>query len=343
MTKRGLTWAGHSLSFGHVKALKIVGTGRALPERVLTNLDLEKMVETSDEWIVERTGIRERRIADEQTATSDLAADALVRACAQAGLAPGELDTIIVGTSTPDTVYPATACWVQKRLGVSGSVAFDVSAGCSGFLFGLEIAANLVASGTGTKVGVVGAEVMSKVVNWHDRATCVLFGDGAGAAVVVAGDGRSGLLSSNWGCDGNLAPLLVQPAGGTRLPTSEQTMKDGQQFVHMEGNKVFKHAVRTMGGAALKALEDAGVTRDDIKLLIPHQANMRILEATRERTGIPAEKMFVVLDKYGNMSAATIPVALDEAREQGRISDGDLVLLTAFGTGFTWAAGVLRW
>ncbi|MEO0078254.1 MAG: beta-ketoacyl-ACP synthase III [candidate division WOR-3 bacterium] len=326
-----------------MKALRIVGTGRALPERVLTNFDLEKMVETSDEWIVERTGIRERRIADEQTATSDLAAAALVKACTEAGLGPAELDTIIVGTSTPDTVYPATACWVQKRLGIAGSAAFDVSAGCSGFLFGLEIAASLVATGAGKKVGVVGAEVMSKVVNWQDRATCVLFGDGAGAAVIVPGDGRSGLLSSNWGCDGNLAPLLYQPAGGTRLPTSAKTLAQNQQFVHMEGNQVFKHAVRAMGGAALKALKDAGVTGDDIKLLIPHQANMRILEATRERTGIPAEKMFVVLHKYGNMSAATIPVALDEAREQGRIRDGDLLLLTAFGTGFTWAAGVLRW
>jgi 3-oxoacyl-[acyl-carrier-protein] synthase-3 len=326
-----------------VKALKIVGTGRALPERVLTNHDLEKMVETSDQWITERTGIRERRIADEKTATSDLAADALVRACAQAGLKPAELDTIIVGTSTPDTVYPATACWVQKRLGISGNAAFDVSAGCSGFLFGLEIAANLLVAGSAKKVGVVGAEVMSKVVNWQDRATCVLFGDGAGAAVVVAGKGDSGLLASNWGCDGNLAPLLYQPAGGTRLPTSEETLRHNRQFVHMEGNQVFKHAVRAMGGAAARALADAGVAKEDIKLLIPHQANMRILEATRERTGIPAEKMYVVLDKYGNMSAATVPVAIDEARAEGRIVDGDLVLLTAFGTGFTWAASVLRW
>ncbi len=342
--------AGDRFDLGHpsaivspLKSLKVAGTGRALPARVLTNFELEKMVDTSDEWIVERTGIRERRIADEKTATSDLAADALVKACARAGLKPEDLDTIIVATSTPDTVYPATACWVQKRLGISGSAAFDVSAGCSGFLFGLEIAANLLAAGSGTKVGVVGAEVMSKVVNWQDRATCVLFGDGAGAAVVVPGNGRSGLLASNWGCDGNLAPLLYQPAGGTRLPTSRETLAHNQQFVHMEGNQVFKHAVRAMGSSARKALQDAGVTKDNIKLLIPHQANMRILEATRERTGIPAEKMLVVVHKYGNMSAATIPVALDEACEQGRIAEDDLVLLTAFGTGFTWAAGVLRW
>lgn len=326
-----------------MKSIKIVGTGRALPEKVLTNFDLEKMVDTSDEWIVERTGIRERRIADENTATSDLVAVALERACRQAGLKPADLDTIIVATSTPDTVYPATACWVQKRLGISGSAAFDVSAGCSGFLFALELAANLIVAGSAKRVAVAGGEVMSKVVNWKDRATCVLFGDGAGVAIVVPGDGRSGILASNWGCDGNLAPLLYQPAGGTRLPTSEKTLREMAHTVHMQGNQVFKHAVRTMGEAAVKALGDAGVSTTDVKLFIPHQANMRIMEAARARTGVPPDKMFVVLDRYGNMSAATIPVALDEAREQGRIQVDDIILLTAFGTGFTWAAAVLRW
>ncbi|MEO0079843.1 MAG: beta-ketoacyl-ACP synthase 3, partial [candidate division WOR-3 bacterium] len=218
-----------------------------------------------------------------------------------------------------------------------------VSAGCSGFLFALEIAANLIQAGSAKRVGVAGGEVMSKVVNWQDRATCVLFGDGAGAVVVVPGDGRSGILGSNWGCDGNLAPLLYQPAGGTRMPTSEKTLKEMAHTVHMEGNQVFKHAVRAMGQSALKALEEANVLVNEIKLFIPHQANMRIMEATRERTGIPAEKMFVVLDRYGNMSAATIPVAIDEARELGKIMDGDIVLLTAFGTGFTWASAVMRW
>lgn len=325
-----------------MKKFRIVGTGRALPERVLTNFDLEKMVDTTDAWIVERTGIRERRIADADTATSDLAATALVRACEEAGISPQELETIIVATSTPDTVYPATACWLQKRLGIAGNAAFDVSAGCSGFLFALEIAANLVQNGT-KSVGVVGAEVMSKVVNWQDRATCVLFGDGAGAAVVVPDSGSCGFLASNWGCDGNLAPLLYQPAGGTRLPTSEETVRAAQQFVHMEGNQVFKHAVRAMCDAAQRALTDAGVNVADISLFIPHQANIRILEAARVRLGVPPDKQFVILDRYGNMSAATIPVAIDEAREQGRIKPGDLVLLTAFGTGFTWAAAVLRW
>lgn len=326
-----------------MKSIKIMGTGRALPERILTNFDLEKMVDTTNEWIVERTGIQERRIADENTATSDLVAIALERACQMAGVKPADLDTIVVGTSTPDTVYPATACWVQKRLGITGSAAFDVSAGCSGFLFALEVAANLIVAGSAKMVGVAGGEVMSKVVNWQDRATCVLFGDGAGAAVVVPGDGKSGILASNWGCDGSLAPLLYQPAGGTRMPTTEKTLKEMAHTVHMQGNQVFKHAVRTMGNAALKALEDARLTPEDVKLFIPHQANIRIMEAARERTGIPAERMFVVLHKYGNMSAATIPVAIDEAREAGKIQDGDIILLTAFGTGFTWAAAVLRW
>ncbi|OYD16710.1 3-oxoacyl-ACP synthase [candidate division WOR-3 bacterium JGI_Cruoil_03_51_56] len=326
-----------------MKSIKIVGTGRALPERMLTNFDLEKMVDTSNEWIVSRTGIRERRIADEKTATSDLVAEALLKACKQAGVKPAELDAIIVATSTPDTVYPATACWVQKRLGISGMPSFDVSAGCSGFLFALEIATNLIVAGTAKKVVVVGGEVMSKVVDWKDRSTCVLFGDGAGAAVVVPGDGHCGVLASNWGCDGNLAPLLYQPAGGTRLPTSEETFKEMAHTVHMQGDKVFKHAVRMMAGAALRAIQEAKLDVSDISLLIPHQANTRIMEATRTRLGIPREKMFVVVDKYGNISAATIPIALDEAREQGRIKDGDIVVMTAFGTGFTWAASVLRW
>lgn len=326
-----------------MKSLKLAGTGRALPASVLTNFDLEKMVDTTDAWILERTGIRERRIADSETATSDLVAVALEKACGQAGMKPADLDTIIVATSTPDTVYPATACWVQRRLGIAGAAAFDVSAGCSGFLFALEIAANLVQAGTASRVGVAGGEVMSKVVNWQDRSTCVLFGDGAGAAVVVPGDGRSGLLSSNWGCDGSLAPLLYQPAGGTRMPTSAETLSASKHTVHMEGNQVFRHAVRAMGGAAMRALGDAGLDRGDVALLIPHQANMRIMEAVRERVGIPPERMFSVLERYGNMSAATIPVALDEAREQGRIRDGDIVLMAAFGTGFTWAAATLRW
>ncbi|MFB0509736.1 MAG: beta-ketoacyl-ACP synthase III [bacterium] len=326
-----------------MKRLKIIGTGSALPEKVLSNFDLAKMVDTSDQWITERTGIKERRIADEKTATSDLVAEASRKALKMAGLKPEDVDTIILGTSTPDTVYPATACWVQKNLGIRGSAAFDVSAGCSGFIFALEIAANLIASGRSKRALVSGGEVMSKVVNWQDRQTCVLFGDGAGACVVEATDGDSGILSSNWGCDGNLAPLLYQPAGGTRIPASEATVAQKLHSVAMQGNEVFKHAVRAMNQATFKAMKDAKITVDDVKLFIPHQANMRIMEATRERTGIPFEKTYIVIHKYGNMSAATVPICIDEAFHEGKIKDGDIIVLAAFGTGFTWAAMTIRW
>ncbi|MCX4240692.1 beta-ketoacyl-ACP synthase III [Paraliomyxa miuraensis] len=326
-----------------MKSLKIVGTGVSLPSRVLTNADLERMVDTSDRWITERTGIKERRIADEGVSTSDLCADALRSACDDAGLSPGDLDAIIVGTSTTDTLFPSTACWVQGKLGLHGPAAFDVSAGCSGFLYGLELAGALITSGSAQRVGVVGGEVMSKVVNWEDRSTCVLFGDGAGAAVVTAGVGGSGVLASNWGADGTLASILYQPAGGTKRPATHQTIDEHAHTVHMEGNTVFKHAVVAMSTAAISAMERAAITADDVDLFIPHQANMRIMEVARERVGVPREKMMVVLHKYGNMSAATIPVALHEARREGRVQDGSTLVLTAFGTGFTWGASVLRW
>lgn len=326
-----------------VKSIKIIGTGKSVPDKVLTNKDLEGLVDTSDEWITERTGIKERRIADENTSTSTLAAGALREACHSADLDPNELDAIILGTSTTDTMFPSTACWVQQHLGIRGMPAFDVSAGCSGFLYALELAANLVDSGTAKRVGVIGAEVMSKVVNWKDRSTCVLFGDGAGAAVVVPGDGRSGILASNWGGDGNLAPILYQPAGGTQMPATHATVDEALHTVHMEGNKVFKHAVTAMSAGALEAMKTAEIGPDDVDVLIPHQANERIMEATRERTKIPANKLYSVLPKYGNMSAATIPVALDEACREGVVRDGSVLVMTAFGTGFTWAASVLRW
>jgi len=322
--------------------LKILATARALPPRVLTNADLEAMVDTSDSWIRDRTGIRERRIAAAGVATSDLAAEALLAACTAAGIKPGELDAIIVGTSTPDTLFPSTACWLQHRLGLRGPAAFDVSAGCSGFLYGLEIAAGLL-RGNARRIAVVGAEVMSRVVNWQDRGTCVLFGDGAGAAILGPGDGTSGVLGSAWGADGNLARVLYQPAGGSRAPATLETVAALAHTVHMEGNTVFKHAVTAMSEAATQALARAEIRPDQVDLLIPHQANTRIMEAARARTGIPADRLFSIVERYGNMSAATIPVALDEAREQGRIKDGDIVAMTAFGTGFTWAASVLRW
>ena len=230
---------------------------------------------------------------------------------------------------------------MQHKLGIKGMPALDVSAGCSGFLYGLELATALVAGGM-RRIAVVGGEVMSKVVNWRDRGTCVLFGDGAGAAIVTPGDGRSGVIASNWGADGNLAPILYQPAGGSRMPATHETVEASAHTVHMEGNTVFKHAVVAMSKAATSVMEAAELKADDIDLFIPHQANMRIMEVARERVGVPREKMMVVLHKYGNMSAATIPVALHEARQEGRVRDGSILVLTAFGTGFTWAGAALR-
>lgn len=326
-----------------MKSIKIVATGSYLPEKVLTNNDLEKLVDTSDEWITERTGIKERRIAAEGESTSDLCAGAVKDACANAGIDPDSLDGVIVGTSTTDTLFPSTACWTQKKLGIKGMAAFDVSAGCSGFLYGLELATSLIVSGTSKRIAVVGGEVMSRVINWKDRRTCVLFGDGAGAAIVTEGDGKSGVLASNWGADGNLAPILYQPAGGSQQPASHETVDAMGHTVHMEGNTVFKHAVVAMSGAVGRALEAAEISGDDIDLFIPHQANMRIMEAARQRAGVASEKMVNVLPKYGNMSAATIPVALHESNLAGRLHDGALLAMTAFGTGFTWGASVLRW
>jgi len=313
-----------------------------MPERILTNAEIETMVDTSDAWITERTGIKERRIADTDTATSDLAAGALEDACAQAGILANDLDGIIVATSTPDTVFPSTACWVQHKLGLSGMPAFDISAGCTGWLYALEIASSLLAGPDPKKIAVIGAEVMSKVVNWDDRGTCVLFGDGAGAAILETTSEVRGLLSSNWGADGTLAPILFQPAGGTRKPATAETVAAREHSVVMEGNSVFRHAVRAMSSAVLEAIENAQITADAIDLLIPHQANIRIMEACRQRTSVPREKMYSIVDRYGNMSAATIPAALHMARAEGRVSEGSTIAMTAFGTGLTWAGAVLR-
>lgn len=326
-----------------MRKIKVVGLGVGLPEKVLTNFDLEKMVDTSDEWITERTGIKERRIVDEKTATSDLVITAAKEALKQANLTANDLDSIIVGTSTPDTLYPATACWVQKGLGTSGQVAFDVSAGCCGFLYGLEIAANLIHCGVSKKVLVAGAEILSKVTNYQDRATCVLFGDGAGACIIVATDEDRGILASNWGADGTLAELLYQPAGGSRIPASCESVEKKLHTVHMAGNEVFKNAVREMETATVTALNDAKLTADDIDIFISHQANIRIIEATIKRVKIPPEKNYVTIHKYGNISAASIPVSLFDAYQEGRIKDGSKILFAAFGAGFTWAASILKW
>ncbi|TPV92534.1 MAG: ketoacyl-ACP synthase III [Myxococcales bacterium FL481] len=324
------------------KPFKIVGAGVSLPDKVLTNADLEKMVNTSDEWIVERTGIRERRIVESDVATSDLAAGALAQACGDAGLSVRDLDTIIVATSTPDTVFPSTACWTQRKLGIKGAAAFDVSAGCTGWMYALELGVALLMAGTSRRVGVCGAEVMSRVIDWTDRSTCVLFGDGAGATIIEKGDGSTGILASNWGADGNLAPILYQPAGGTQKPATAETVAAREHAVYMEGNAVFRHAVRAMSRAASLALDDAGLGPDAVDLLIPHQANIRIMEATRQRCGVSSDRLFGIVDRYGNMSAASVPVALHHARRDGRLADGSALAVTAFGTGLTWAGSVIR-
>ncbi|HET7322104.1 MAG TPA: beta-ketoacyl-ACP synthase III [Longimicrobiaceae bacterium] len=322
---------------------RITGTGRFLPERVLTNAELEQMVNTSDEWIRTRTGIRERRIADEDTGAADMGAAAAREAMAEAGLAPEELDLILVSTATPDRLLPSTACDMQALLGAKNAAAYDFATACSGFLYGLSTATGHVAAKQAENVLVVCTEKMSAIVDWSDRSTCVLFGDGAGAAVVQpAKDGNRGILSSFMKSDGTLADLLYRPAGGARIPLDEELLTDREHLVHMAGPEVFKSAVRAMCEAAGAALERAGVTGDQIDLLVPHQANLRIIEATARYANIPMDRVYVNVDRYGNMSSASVPVALDEVREKGLAGEGSLVLMVAFGAGFTWAANVVR-
>jgi 3-oxoacyl-[acyl-carrier-protein] synthase III len=324
---------------------EVVATGRYLPDRVLTNAELETMVDTTDQWIVERTGIRERRIADAAVGAAEMGAAASRVAMERAGVLPGEVDVIVLSTATPDRLLPSTACDMQALLGATNAAAYDISAACSGFLYGLSVAEGHIASGNAEIALVVSTEKMSGIVDWGDRATCVLFGDGAGAAVLRrTGHGtQRGLLSSFIRSDGTLAELLWRPAGGVRVPIDVAVLDEKSHLVKMAGREVFKSAVRSMAEGADQALMRAGLTGADIDLLIPHQANMRIIEATARYAGIPMEKVFVNVDRYGNMSSATIPVALDEALEQGRLKPGHNVLMVAFGAGFTWASTVLRW
>lgn len=323
--------------------VEIVSTGRYLPDRIMTNRDLEEMVDTSDEWIRDRTGIRERRIADDGTMASDMAAAAAACAMTRAGVHPGEVDILIVSTATPDRWLPSTACDVQARLNAQNAVAFDLMAACSGWLYGLTVAEGYILAGRGEIALVVATEKMSNIVDWTDRATCVLFGDGAGAAVVRRSQGDRGILSCHHRSDGRLAEALYRPAGGTAQPLTPRVVEAGGHFVHMSGREVFKSAVRSMSEASDLALQQAGLTGEDVDLMVPHQANIRIIKATAKYTGIPMEKVFVNLDRYGNMSSASIPVALDEASEQGLLSEGDIVLSAAFGAGLTWSAMTFRW
>jgi len=322
--------------------VEIVSTGRYLPDRVLTNHDLEEMVDTSDEWIRTRTGIRERRIADDMLA-ADMGAEAARCAMKKAGVEAGELDLIIVSTATPDRWLPSTACDVQARLGASNAAAYDIMAACTGFLYAVSMAEGFLVANRGEIALVVATEKMSSIVDWSDRSTCVLFGDGAGAAVIRGSNDGSGLLSSHLRSDGDLAELLYRPAGGAALPIDEGVLERGEDKIKMEGREVFKNAVRSMAEASDVALKEAGLTPDDVDLLVPHQANIRIIEATAKYAGIPMEDVYVTVDRYGNMSSATVPVALDEASEEGRLKKGDHVLTVAFGAGLTWGAQVVRW
>lgn len=321
----------------------ILGVGSYLPEKVMTNFDLEKIVDTSDEWIVERTGIRERRIADPETATSDMSVRAAQAALADAGVKAEELDLIIVATATPDYQFPSTACLVQDRLGAKHAGAFDLSAGCSGFVYGLSVASQMIASGLYRHILVIGAETLSRIMDWTDRNTCVLFGDGAGAAVVGRVEDGLGLLALELGSDGSGALELYQPAGGSRRPASRETVEEHGHFIHMNGKEVFKFAVRTMPASCKRVLAKAGLTVQDVDMLFLHQANQRIIDNAVKHLKIDKEKVWVNIAKCGNTSAACIPICLTEAQKEGRLHKGDVILAVAFGTGLTWASVALKW
>jgi len=319
------------------------GTGRGVPAGVLTNHDFgSRGIETSHEWIVERTGIHERRIAAESETTAMMAAEAGRHAMARAGVAAGELDAILLSTATPDRLLPSTAVDVQAILGATRAAAMDVAAACTGWLYGLTLGEGLIAGGTAETILVIGAEKMSSIIDWQDRATCVLFGDGAGAVVLKRSKQQKGILSTFMRSDGTLAELLWRPGGGATVPFTEAVLMDRSHFVKMAGREVFKHAVRSMSEAADRALDAARLTGNDIDLMIPHQANVRIIEATAKHANIPMDKVFVNVDRYGNTSSASIGIALDEAIEKGRVKEGSTVLLVAFGAGFTWGSLVVR-
>ncbi len=326
------------------KNVGILGIGTYVPEDILTNKDLEKIVDTNDEWITERTGIKERRISKKDVPTSELAALAAENALKNAGLSIDDIDAIIVGTSSPDMFYPSVGCLVQTKLKANKKIpAFDLQAGCSGFSYSLVVATQFIRTGMYKKILVIGADEISKMLNWKDRNTCILFGDGAGALVIGEVDAPYGILGAFMGADGVGGELLKFPAGGTRMPATEETVKQCLHSVHMEGNEVFKFAVRVMGDAATKALEDAELQASDIDWLIPHQANMRIIQSAAKRLKMPMEKVVINLDRYGNTSSASIPLAFEEAVRDGRIKSGDIVLMVGFGAGLTWASIALRW
>ena len=325
------------------RSAAIIGTGIAIPPRVMTNDDMARIVDTSDEWIRTRTGIRERRIIGDGLNTSDLGAEAALQALKNAGVAPEEVDLIILATLSPDMLCPATACLVQHKIGAKKAAAVDISAACSGFIYGLSLARGAIVSGEAETVLLIGAEVTSRLMDWTDRATCVLFGDAAGAVVMRPSyDGR-GVLGTILGADGSGADLIAIAAGGTKTPASAETVAKKMHALRVQGGGVFKAGVRAMSEATKAILAKCGVSRDDVALLIPHQANKRIIDAIVESVGFPPEKVFINVDRYGNTSAATIPVALHEALQEGRVKRGDLVAMVAFGGGLTWGSALMRW
>lgn len=321
----------------------ILGIGSYVPEQIVTNFELEKKMDTSDKWIVERTGISERRVIKKGQATSDLATKAAEKALQDAGVTAEELDLIIVGTVTPDMVFPSVACLVQQNIKAINAAAFDLTAVCSGFIYGVATASSFIKAGTYKKVLVIGAESLSTITNWTDRNTAILFGDGAGAVVLGEVDPGYGILGMDLGAEGNGGHLLMVPAGGSRTPTTKETIEQGLHFIHMDGNEVFKFAIKIMGETVKKALENAKLLAKDITYLVPHQANLRIIQSAAKRLGIPLERVIINVDKYGNTSAASIPIALDEGVKSGRIKQGDIIAIVGFGGGLTWGSGIIRW
>ncbi|MFD3258291.1 beta-ketoacyl-ACP synthase III [Paenibacillus lentus] len=325
------------------RSVGIIGTGKYVPERVLTNAELETMVETNDEWIVSRTGIRERHIAAPDQATSDLAYEAAVRALKSAGLTAEDLELIIVATVTPDMTFPSTACILQEKLGAKKAAAFDLSAACSGFVYSLATANGFIKTGMYSNALIIGADALSRITDYTDRNTCVLFGDGAGAVVLGEVPEGRGFLSFDLGAEGAGGELLKLEGGGSRCPASEETVRSGKHFIYMNGREVFKFAVRVMGTATEEVLRKAGKDKSEIDLFVPHQANIRIIQSAMQRLDLPEEKCVINVDKYANTSAASIPLALVEAVEEGRVKEGDTLLLVGFGGGLTWGASVLVW
>ncbi|GAB6988867.1 beta-ketoacyl-ACP synthase III [Paenibacillus pini] len=326
-----------------LRPVGIIGTGKYVPEKILTNSDLEKMVETNDEWIVSRTGIRERHIAAPDQATSDLCYEAAVNALASAGMTADQLDLIIIATVTPDTLFPSTACILQDKLGAKKAAAFDLSAACSGFVYGLATATNFIKTGMYDNALVIGADTLSRITDYTDRNTCVLFGDGAGAVILGEVPEGRGFQSFDLGAEGAGGNLLKLEAGGSRLPASQDTVDNNKHYIYMNGREVFKFAVRVMGSATETVLNKAGKTKEDIDLFVPHQANIRIIQSAMQRLDLSEDKCVVNVDKYANTSAASIPLALVEAAEEGRMKEGDCVLMVGFGGGLTWGASVIIW